>query len=148
MTRCRRLESKPVAARRGIASDDLLTSAWISCSSGRVPSMATVTTEPGADAPRSARNTADGLATSTMPLTLHLEDADLVGRTEAILGAAQQAVLVEALALEVEHGVDHVLEDLRAGDRAVLGDVADQKDRRARSTWRAAESAARTRAAG
>ena len=32
-----------------------------------------------------------------------------------------------ALALEIEHGVDHVLEHARAGDRAVLGDVADQQ---------------------
>ena len=34
-----------------------------------------------------------------------------------------------ALALEVEHGVDHVLDDARAGDLAVLGDVADEDDR-------------------
>ena len=33
-----------------------------------------------------------------------------------------------ALALEVEHGVDHVLDHARAGDLAVLGDVADQDD--------------------
>ena len=32
-----------------------------------------------------------------------------------------------ALALEIEHRVDHVLEHARAGDGAVLGDVADQQ---------------------
>ena len=58
---------------------------------------------------------------------LHLEHADFVGRPEAVLGAAQQAVLIEALAFEIQHGVDHVLEDLRAGDGAVFGDVADQE---------------------
>ena len=49
-------------------------------------------------------------------------------RTEAVLRTAQQAVLVEAFSLEVQNGVDHVLEDLRAGDRTVLGDVAHEKE--------------------
>ena len=40
--------------------------------------------------------------------------------------------MVAAFALEIEHGVDHVLDDARAGDLAFLGDVADQHDRRAR----------------
>ena len=40
--------------------------------------------------------------------------------------------MVAAFALEIEHGVDHVLDDARAGDLALLGDVADQHDRRAR----------------
>ena len=57
----------------------------------------------------------------------HLEHADLVGRAEAVLDRAQDAELVAALALEIEHGVDHVLEHARAGDLAVLGDVADQQ---------------------
>ena len=58
----------------------------------------------------------------------HLEHADLVGRAEAVLDRAQDAELVAALALEVEHGVDHVLEHARAGDLPVLGDVADQQE--------------------
>ena len=33
------------------------------------------------------------------------------------------------LAFEVQHGVDHVLERLRAGEAAVLGHVADEEDR-------------------
>ncbi len=33
-----------------------------------------------------------------------------------------------ALALEIKHGVDHVLQDARAGDEPVLGHVADQHD--------------------
>ena len=35
------------------------------------------------------------------------------------------------VALEIEHRVDHVLDDARAGDLAVLGDVADEDDGRA-----------------
>ena len=66
----------------------------------------------------------------------HLEDADLVGRAEAVLDRAQDAELVAALALEVEHGVDHVLDDARAGDLAVLGDVADEDRSPCRGAWR------------
>src|SRR6266851_4493850 len=58
----------------------------------------------------------------------HLEDADLVRRPEAVLDRAQDAKLVAALALEIEHGVDHVLEHARSGDDALLGDVADEDD--------------------
>ena len=58
----------------------------------------------------------------------HLEDADLVGRAEAVLDRAQDAKLVAALALEIEHGVDHVLDDAGAGDLALLGDMADKDD--------------------
>ena len=57
----------------------------------------------------------------------HLEHADLVGGAEAVLDRAQDPELVATLALEVEHGVDHVLEHARAGDLTVLGDMADQQ---------------------
>ena len=40
---------------------------------------------------------------------------------------------MRAFALEREHGVDHVLDHARAGDLAVLGDVADQNDGGARA---------------
>ncbi len=40
--------------------------------------------------------------------------------------------MVAAFALEVEHRVNHVLDDARAGDLAILGDVADEDDRGAR----------------
>src|SRR5437899_1305474 len=57
----------------------------------------------------------------------HLEDRHLVGRAEAVLDGAQYAERVRAVALEVEDGVDQVLEDARAGERTLLGDVSDQK---------------------
>ena len=59
----------------------------------------------------------------------HLEHADLVGGAETVLGGAQDAEGIAALTFEGEHGVDHVLHHTRAGDLAVLGDVADQHDR-------------------
>ena len=78
----------------------------------------------------------------------HLEDADLVGRAEAVLDRAQDAELVAALALEVEHGVDHVLDDARAGDLAVLGDVADEDDRGAAALGEGDELVGRRRGPG
>ena len=62
----------------------------------------------------------------------HLEHTQLVGRAEAVLGGAQHAVVLVALALEVEHGVHHVLEHARARHRPVLRDVADEEHRRPR----------------
>ena len=113
-----------------------------------MPSIVTATAEPvrrlaalGQEHRRRVRHLDHALAA-------HLEHADLVGRPEAVLGAAQQAVGVEALALQVEHRVDHVLEHLRAGDRALLGDVADQEDRLMPLLLASCISAARTRAAG
>ncbi len=56
----------------------------------------------------------------------HLEDADLVGRAVAVLHRAQDAELVAAVAFEIERRIDHVLQHPGAGERALLGDVADQ----------------------
>ena len=61
----------------------------------------------------------------------HLEHADLVGRAEPVLDRAQDPELMAALAFEIDHGVDHVLEHPRPGDLAVLGHVPDQQERRA-----------------
>ena len=61
----------------------------------------------------------------------HLEYADLVGRSEAVLHRAQDAKLVTTLPFEIEYGVDHVLDHLGSRDLAVLGDVTDQHQRRA-----------------
>ncbi len=58
----------------------------------------------------------------------HLEHADLIGRTKAVFHRAQDAELLRAFAFERQHRIDHVLDHARAGDLAVLGDVADQDD--------------------
>jgi hypothetical protein len=62
-------------------------------------------------------------------LLAHLEDADLLGRPEAVLRGTEQANRGVALALEGEHGIDEVLQCLRPRDRAVFRDVADEDDR-------------------
>ena len=59
----------------------------------------------------------------------HLEHAELVRRAEAVLRRAQDAVLVVAVALELEDAVDEVLEHARPRDRAVLRDVSDEHRR-------------------
>ena len=51
------------------------------------------------------------------PRAFHREHADLVGAAEAVLGRAQDAILVAALAFEAEHRVDHMFEHARPGDR-------------------------------
>src|SRR5438477_221813 len=58
----------------------------------------------------------------------HLEDTELVRRAEAVLDRAQDAVLAVAVALELEHAVDEVLEHARAGHGAVFRHVADEED--------------------
>ena len=55
-----------------------------------------------------------------------VEAADLVDRAEAVLHRPHHPEPRVAVALEVQHHVDEVLEHARAGDRAVLGDVADE----------------------
>ncbi len=66
------------------------------------------------------------LAKAALP---HLEHADLVGRAEPVLRAAQHAERVEALALEIEDRVDDVLEHAWPSDRAFLCHVTDEEDR-------------------
>ena len=58
----------------------------------------------------------------------HLEQTELARRPEAVLDRPQQPQGVMPLALERQHRVDGVLERPRPGERAVLGDVADEHD--------------------
>ena len=141
-----RLGSQPTTARRGVPSDDGATSAWISTSSGRVPSMPAKTAVPGWPRSRSDKEELGRIGDLLQSGAGHLEDADLVGRAEAVLHGAQDAELVRALALEREHGIDHVLDDAGPGDLAVLGDVADEDDGRAASAWRSGSAPAPSRA--
>src|SRR3954470_12601624 len=62
------------------------------------------------------------------PFLGHSENADLVDTAEPVLGRAQHSMLEHALALEVQHGIDDVLEGFRSSDAATLGDVSDCKD--------------------
>src|SRR5262249_15279545 len=61
-------------------------------------------------------------------LAAHFKDTHLVGGAEAVLDAAQEAVGMVALALEVEHGVHNVLEGAGTGYGALFGDMANDED--------------------
>ena len=142
------VEALGVAPRRRRPAAIGTVSAWTSTSSGRWPSIAGTTTDPATAARRSARNSCDGSGTPASPALGHLEQAELVGRAEAVLDGPQQAQGVVALALERQHGVDDVLEHAGPGERAVLGDVADEHDRRRRAAWPRRRAAGRTRGPG
>ena len=74
----------------------------------------------------------EGGGVATLPrgrVAGHLEDADLVGRPEAVLEASAGCGNGGAPSpVEGEHRVDHVLDHARPRDLAVLGDVADEDD--------------------
>ena len=78
---------------------------------------------------RSPRNSSDGLATSSRPAPVISNTPISSVGPKRFLTRAQDAEVVAAFALEIEHAVDHVLDHPRAGDLPVLGDVADEDDR-------------------
>ena len=59
----------------------------------------------------------------------HLEEAEFLGASEAVLHGAHHAVRMVAIAFEGEHDVHEVLQQLGAREVAFLGDVADDGDR-------------------
>ena len=124
-----RPESQPMTERRGEPPGLGASSTWISTSTGREPSSPANTALPETLPRRSARNSAEGLATSASPRAGHLEHADLVGGAEAVLHPAQDAELVAAIAFEMQHHVHHVLQHARPGDVALLGHMPDQHQR-------------------
>ena len=125
----RRFWSMPLAIRRALPYELVLTSACTSTSSGREPSTQHSTAEPGAFGGPLGQ---EQLPTDSAPPAAragHLEHAELADRAEAVLDRADDAVRVMLLALEVEDRVDDVLERLGPGEAAVLGDVADEERR-------------------
>jgi hypothetical protein len=74
-----------------------------------------------------------GIADLVQAALVHREHADLVGAAEAILVRAHDAKLAAVVAFEIQHGIDEMLEQPRTGDRAVLGDVPDEKGRAVRA---------------
>ena len=145
----RRPPSTPCAERRGDGERPGATSRPAPRpAAGGAPRSSGTTTEPGTPGRRSARNSAAGSGTPAEPGVGHLEQAELVGGAEAVLHRPQQAQGVVAVALEGQHGVDHVLEHPGPGQRAVLGDVADEHDGDARAPWPPAPAGGRTPAPG
>ena len=72
-----------------------------------------------------------GVADFAQPLLRHREHADFVSAAKAVFVRAQDAILVAALALKRQHGIDHMFQHARASDAAILGDMADKHQRRA-----------------
>ena len=103
-----------------------VTSACTSASSGRRPSMVTATQVPGDLLVVVLDEQAGRVGDRGDAVGGEVEAADLVDRAEAVLHRPDHPEPGVAVALEVEHHVDEVLEHPRAGDRAVLGDVADE----------------------
>ena len=126
------------ASRRGFGACASSTSAWISTSIGRVPSCVTMTHEPATSVAVLRQKQRRRIGHALQALLRHREHAELVHRAEAVLERADQAEARVRIALEIEHRVDHVLEHARARERAFLGHVADEDDRRCRSAWRRA----------
>ena len=104
-----RFTSIPVVARRGDPYPAGAHRARISTASGRVPSSAIVIAAP-ALVPRPTRGRSGSGPRPPHAVAAHLEHADLVGGSEAVLRRAQQPRRAEALTLEVDHRVDEVLE--------------------------------------
>ncbi len=107
--------------------------AWTSTSRTREPCMAAVMTEPLGcpPGPYCSKKSLPGSVTSAQALAGHLEQADFVRSAESVFHAANDAMGVKAIAFEIDDGIDDMLDELRPGERAGLGDMADQDDGRA-----------------
>ena len=62
-------------------------------------------------------------------LLAHHEEAHLVRGAETILDRAHDSKTAAEIALEIQHGVDHVLEHARTRERALLRHVTDEQRR-------------------
>ncbi len=125
----RRSRSRPTESRRGLGPP-ASTSACTSTSIGRVPFERDQHARPRHRLAVRRQEDRARVADALQALLGHREDADLVDRAEAVLDRAHEAKARVRVALEIEHGVDDVLQHARPGERAVLGDVADEHDRR------------------
>ena len=131
MSSASRCESRPLTVRRGDPWSAGVTRAWTSTSSGRLPSSVAATATPGAPSESVSRNAAAGIRDLGQAVGRHLEHADFLGRAEAVLAGSKQAQAAETLPLERQDNINEVLERLGPGQRAVLGDVADEDHRHA-----------------
>ena len=88
-----------------------------------------VTTEPAPWTGLSASSASEGFATSTRPSSRISKIPSSSVEPKRFLTALSTLIGLMPFALEVEHGVDHVLQHPRAGQRALLGDVTDYEHR-------------------
>ncbi len=69
-----------------------------------------------------------GIGHAFQPLVGHRKDAELVDCTVAVLEGADQTKTGMRVTLKIKHGIDHMLEHARPGQRTFLGDMADKND--------------------
>ena len=138
-----RFGSTPVATRRGIARSVGATApaprvAADECLRARSDGRPIAPTRPAEQL--------RGVGDADEAAARHLEDSELVRRPEPILGRAKHAVRVVAIAFELQHAVDEVLEHPRPRNRSVLRHVADEdgRDTDSLATRRSREAASRT----
>ncbi len=62
----------------------------------------------------------------------HLIDAQLGSTAKTVLDASQNTVHVALITFELDHRVDDMFQNLRAGNASLLGDMPNQKYRRPR----------------
>ena len=122
-----RLWSRPTATRRGLVKAVASTRTCTSTRSWRVPSRVTVTMLPAAGLLVPRKKNRRRIAHFLQTIFSHREHADFVCRAETILDGAHYAITAAAVALEVEHRVDHVFEHAWSRDHALLGHVANQQ---------------------
>ena len=122
--------STPLAIRRGLASGLGATRLSISTSIGRVPSRRQTVTTPGRYFLLPPGEEERGRVLDLdHPAVRHLEDPDLVRRPEAVLEGPQDPEALEPITLELEHRVDHVLQDARSRDGPLLRHVPHEDHR-------------------
>ena len=117
--------------RRGTCSGDLPTSACSSASSGRRPSIVTVTQVPGTGSSWREVNSPEGSGTSTMPSSAISKQPTSSAGPNRFLVRPDQPEAGVPVALERQHHVHQVLQQPRPGDVPVLGDVTDDDHRHA-----------------
>ena len=122
------------------------TSACTSTHSGRAPSSTGATTEPEPPARRSARNSALGSATGCSPSApISIRPSSSVEPKRCFSARSIRSAWWRSPSNDSTVSTT-CSSDARPGERAVLGDVADEQRRDARSASRAARAVARRRA--
>ena len=74
-----------------------------------------------------------GVGHFAQPVLPHLVDAQLRSAAETVLDAAEDAVDVVLVALELDDGIDDMLQYFGAGQRTLLVDVANEQHRHSAS---------------
>ena len=80
--------------------------------------------------PFAAEKQLTGVVDLRQPLAPHLEHAQFMGGTKAILHRPKQAMTGESIAFEGQHRIHQVFQHLRASQHPFFGDMTNQQKRR------------------